>query len=318
METKRSDLQLFISHASEDKSEFVRPLAEVLKLHFRVWYDEYELTLGDSLLRKINAGLASCDYGVVVLSPSFFQKKWPQEELDGLFALEQPNRKVILPIWKDIDEGTVRAYSPMLAGRLAVRASEGIERVVESIKRAVGITERVREFSQFDALTLRLKKLDLSLTTKKNAEAKLHTVEGVREIEAESQKVCALLQEQLEKAGAEAAQLKFQFERGIGGFDARAPFRLGLNVRLANYAVNYAADARLECIFYQLSSTPDFTRERSPAIRLHERSFRPYFGEAGQPVWTSPNSTVETITTEQIVVLLAERLIGSIEKEGRK
>lgn len=95
-------------------------------MHCGVWYDEYELTMGDSLLGKINAGLASCDYGVVVLSPAYFKKKWPQAELDGLFALEQPNRKVILPIWKDIDEAEVRAFSSILAGRIGVPASIGI------------------------------------------------------------------------------------------------------------------------------------------------------------------------------------------------
>jgi hypothetical protein len=68
-------VKLFISHASEDKTDFVRPLAEALKSHFAIWYDEHELTLGDSLLKKINAGLAACDYGVVVLSPAFFQKR---------------------------------------------------------------------------------------------------------------------------------------------------------------------------------------------------------------------------------------------------
>jgi len=71
-------MRVFISHATEDKTDFVRPLAEALRQHFSVWYDEYELTIGDSLLKKINEGLASSDYGVVILSPSFFQKKWPQ------------------------------------------------------------------------------------------------------------------------------------------------------------------------------------------------------------------------------------------------
>lgn len=91
-------MKLFLSHASEDKDDFVRPLAEVLRRNYEVWYDEYELTLGDSLLQKINQGLAACDFGIVVLSHAFFSKKWPQAELDGLFALETTTRKLILPI----------------------------------------------------------------------------------------------------------------------------------------------------------------------------------------------------------------------------
>ena len=55
-----------ISHASEDKASFVSDLAK--KLHsqdgFKVWYDEYALKLGDSLLRSISKGLHECDYGL--------------------------------------------------------------------------------------------------------------------------------------------------------------------------------------------------------------------------------------------------------------
>lgn len=313
-----SQLQLFISHASEDKAGFVRPLAEALKVHFKVWYDEYELTMGDSLLGKINAGLAACDYGVVVLSPAFFQKKWPKAELDGLFALEQGNRKVILPIWKDIDAEEVSKYSPILAGRLAVPASDGINRVVAEIKRAVGVTERVREFSQFDALDLRMRKLALNLATKSAAEKKLWTTEGVKEIEAEERRLCQLLQSQFEKITAESGHLKFSFHRDMSGFSIYGPFRLRLAVRLSGHAMNNVSDARLQGLVYQIGKGDDFAETRHDPISLHERAYRPYFGHEGQPVWTSPSSTEEFMSSEQVALLLAERFIEHIEKESRK
>ena len=44
---------VFISHASEDKEVFVGPLAERLRQHgVRLWYDEFTLTMGDSLRRS--------------------------------------------------------------------------------------------------------------------------------------------------------------------------------------------------------------------------------------------------------------------------
>ncbi|HEY0863168.1 MAG TPA: toll/interleukin-1 receptor domain-containing protein [Lacunisphaera sp.] len=313
-----SQLQLFISHASEDKPSFVRPLAEALKVHFKVWYDEYELTMGDSLLGKINTGLASCDYGVVVLSPAFFQKKWPKAELDGLFSLEQGNRKVILPIWKDIDAEGVAMYSPILAGRLAVPSLDGIDRVVAEIKRAVGVTERVREFSQFDALELRMKKLALNLATRTNAEKKLRTSEGVKEVEAEETKLCQLLQTQFEKVGATSSQLKCAFHRDMSGFQIRGPFRLRLGVRLGGHAMNNVTDTRLDCMIYQMGKGDDFVEMRPQPVTLRERAFRPYFGHDGEPVWTSPNSTEEFMTTQQVAVLLAENFIEFIERESRK
>ncbi len=50
---------LFISHASEDKEEVARPLAQLLKDEgLSVWLDEQELVLGDSLRRKLDEGLS--------------------------------------------------------------------------------------------------------------------------------------------------------------------------------------------------------------------------------------------------------------------
>ncbi len=129
--------KLFISHASEDKDDLVRPLAEKLSSIYDVWYDEYKLVIGMSLLEEINKGLANCDYGIVVFSSNFFAKKWPQGELNGLFALEEENRKVILPIWKDITESDVKKNLPMLVDRRAVKAEKGIDGVVEEINRAI-------------------------------------------------------------------------------------------------------------------------------------------------------------------------------------
>lgn len=86
----------FISHASEDKEAVARPLADELKARgFRVWLDEFELRLGDSLRAKIDEGLRVSRFGVVILSPAFFSKRWPQQELNGLAAREMSGgRKV--------------------------------------------------------------------------------------------------------------------------------------------------------------------------------------------------------------------------------
>jgi len=125
---------VFVCHASEDKEEFVRPFAQALReARLRVWYDEFTLTLGDSLRRSIDRGLARSRYGVVILSPNFFAKDWPQRELDGLASLEVNGRKVILPLWHKIDAAGVRAYSPTLADRVAASTSESMNRLVAAV-----------------------------------------------------------------------------------------------------------------------------------------------------------------------------------------
>ena len=129
---------VFICHASEDKESFVRLLVEVLQRSgIRVWYDEFSLTLGDSLRRSIDKGLLGSRFGIVVLSHQFFDKDWPQMELDGLVQREVNGRKVILPIWHGVNRDDIINYSPMLADRFAVKSSEGIKEVVNQILRVV-------------------------------------------------------------------------------------------------------------------------------------------------------------------------------------
>ena len=111
---------VFISHASEDKDEVVRPLAHALKEGgLSVWYDEFELRIGDSLRRKIDRGLASSRFGIVILSRSFFGRGWPEYELDGLVTRTISGEQILLPIWHDVSKREVMGYSPSLADRLA-------------------------------------------------------------------------------------------------------------------------------------------------------------------------------------------------------
>jgi hypothetical protein len=111
----------FISHASEDKQAIVRPLANALgKMGFRIWYDEFELRVGDSLRQSIDKGLVNSRYGIVVLSPAFFAKNWPQYELNGLTAREMEGHKVILPVWHKVNKADVLQFSPTLADKVAV------------------------------------------------------------------------------------------------------------------------------------------------------------------------------------------------------
>jgi hypothetical protein len=125
---------VFISHAWEDKASFVRALAERLRAAgLKVWYDNFEFKIGDGLRRTIDQGLARSRFGVVVLSPDFFAKHWPQEELEGLSAKETADHKVILPVWHNITKPEVARFSPTLAGRLAANSKDGMDRVVADI-----------------------------------------------------------------------------------------------------------------------------------------------------------------------------------------
>lgn len=113
----------FISHAFEDKSDFVDELVEEMcKLGLNVWYDTDKLKWGDSMREKIDRGLSKSRYGVVVLSPNYIaeQKYWTKAELNGLFQVETINGKTILPIWHNLTKKQVTEYSPIIADRKAM------------------------------------------------------------------------------------------------------------------------------------------------------------------------------------------------------
>lgn len=125
---------VFICHASEDKKDFVSSLASrLVESGLNVWYDSFTLKLGDNLRRCIDQGLLNTRFGIVVLSPSFFRKEWPQKELDGLVTLESDGKKVILPIWHNVSYRDVAKYSPKLANRVGVKTSRGLDVVIKEI-----------------------------------------------------------------------------------------------------------------------------------------------------------------------------------------
>lgn len=115
---------VFISHASEDKDEVVRPLVYALQAEgLSVWYDEFEMRIGDSLRRKIDKGLANSRFGIVVLSKDFIKKGWTNYELDGIITKVVTGEQVVLPIWHNITKKEVIDFSPSLADKLARNTS---------------------------------------------------------------------------------------------------------------------------------------------------------------------------------------------------
>jgi hypothetical protein len=91
---------IFICHAGEDKDEVVRPMVEAFsQAGISCWYDEAEIQWGDSITKKVNEGLATSMYVVVVFSSAFVQNNWPQRELNAVLNQEASTGEVkVLPL----------------------------------------------------------------------------------------------------------------------------------------------------------------------------------------------------------------------------
>lgn len=132
---QREGVDVFISHASEDKDCIVRDLANsLISEGVKVWYDEYSLSIGDSLSSSINRGLSECTFGIVILSPNFIKKRWPEIELQSLYAKEVHKGKTILPIWHRITFDEVMAFNLHLADKFALNtAIHSIEAMTNAV-----------------------------------------------------------------------------------------------------------------------------------------------------------------------------------------
>jgi len=137
--TRRHDI--FICHASADK-QFVRQLAKRLRAYgVKVWLDEWELNVGDSLHTRIEAGIQNSSYMLVVVSRGSLERPWVQRELTVGLTHELKRRHVyVIPVLVDVDPTDL---PPMLADKLAADFRRDPERGLKAILRRVGISDRV-------------------------------------------------------------------------------------------------------------------------------------------------------------------------------
>jgi hypothetical protein len=309
-------MRLFICHASEDKADFVRPLAEALRKHYEVWFDENRdfLTLGDSLLQRIDEGLASCDFGVVVLSKAFFGKKWTRAELDGLFAREGPARKIILPVWKDVSEEEVKAFSPILAGRLGVPTSQGVEKVVEEIRFAVQASEKQRELTKLEAAFEGIRLLDQTLSEKQESQKLLDSVEGVNRLHEAFDSIFQTFKS-LESLNQTSKLLKFsvhmQQNQMRKEIFVKAVYGLQWGLQMTSLHSNSACEAELQATLFH--DEPKRFDGRTPATQLIDLKFRPSFRADKKVTWAE-GPRAKIYGNEELIGYL----IGLLQKEIEK
>lgn len=123
-EGEQTPYDFFISHATADKEDFVDGLViGAQSAGLKVWYDRAAIAWGDSIRQKIDDGLRRSYFGVVVLSPQFFERPWTQYELDAIVQRDLSGSGRLLPIWHRLSQDDVLRFAPALAGRLALPTS---------------------------------------------------------------------------------------------------------------------------------------------------------------------------------------------------
>lgn len=125
--THRFEYDVFICHSSADKKKIVEPLADDLDQRgLQVWYDDFEISLGDDIRDAIEEGIANSRYGVIVLSDQFLEADWAGAELSSLTAREHSEgvQKILLPLRYGIGMDSIRENTPLLASKYTMEITE--------------------------------------------------------------------------------------------------------------------------------------------------------------------------------------------------
>ena len=130
-------MRAFLSHASEDKREFVEPLArELAELGVAPWLDIWEIKPGDSLVKKLfDEGLDTVTAVIVVVSASSAGKPWVREELDAAVVRLITSSTRLIPI--RLDNAPMPSPIQHLVWISAERTAEGIRSAAEQITDAL-------------------------------------------------------------------------------------------------------------------------------------------------------------------------------------
>jgi hypothetical protein len=128
----------FISYAIEDKNPVAEGIFSYLENKgIKICYVGRQLKVGDEISTIIYSGLKKSKYGIIILSPSY-TRHWTVVEFYAFLEREQlEKKKLILPVWHNIDYKKVKKQYPILADRVALLTSDGLENTAQKIYEAI-------------------------------------------------------------------------------------------------------------------------------------------------------------------------------------
>lgn len=130
---------VFICHASEDKPDIAHPLNEALKSeNLRVFIDDEQIFLGDSLIDEINSALRRSRFVVAIISAKSIKKGWPMQELRSVLSQQiSTGSKRLIPVIKKEDLAEVMQELPLLHDTFHFQFDNNAKAAAEQIRNAI-------------------------------------------------------------------------------------------------------------------------------------------------------------------------------------
>jgi len=90
---------VFLSHSSRDKDAARRIAVDLSMSNIKVWFDEWQIAVGESISQNISRGLEDSAFVVVLLSAHSVESGWVQKEWMSRIGEEAQSKDVaILPV----------------------------------------------------------------------------------------------------------------------------------------------------------------------------------------------------------------------------
>lgn len=134
---------VFICHAHEDKEQIVYPLIAALdNVNISYWLDDIEIKWGDSLTERINLGLSSSRYVIVILSECFLSKSWPQKEFLSVLNIEASTGETkVLPLLAAPKDSLASIFErfPFLQDKAFLTWNGNVDQIAKKLKTLVQV-----------------------------------------------------------------------------------------------------------------------------------------------------------------------------------
>jgi TIR domain len=129
----RPDMPIFISYSHNDKSFVDRLATQLVRRNVNVWLDRWELSVGDSLVERVQEAVDGASALLVILSKASVASEWCKKELSaGLFRELEEKRVVVMPVMLDDCDVPIFARGKMFAD-FRSDFDVGLKAVIEGI-----------------------------------------------------------------------------------------------------------------------------------------------------------------------------------------
>jgi hypothetical protein len=158
---------VFLCHAGEDKTKYIIPLKNAMdNENITNWLDEVHIEWGDSITKKINEGLGASKYVMVFFSKNFFDKPWPERELNSVLnQMASSTEKRILPLASGheiLDE--INKKYPLLNDIKFLFWDDGIHKIMSSIKKLLNNKKNESDINKTAELIIPMPKIKKGFT----------------------------------------------------------------------------------------------------------------------------------------------------------